>query len=106
MAADEMQVHLKAKDDLTRELVNATKRVQKLEAQLRDLGDATGPDAERDIRRLTTQLDKAYNWTRWGIRRGPRNGAPTRWAGRWTVCGVRAVRCPRAGGRWSVWPPG
>jgi predicted nucleic acid-binding Zn-ribbon protein len=59
-----MQVHLKAKDDLTRELVNATKRVQKLEAQLRDLGDATGPDAERDIRRLTTQLDKAYKQSR------------------------------------------
>lgn len=60
MAADEMQVHLKAKDDLTKELVNATKRVQKLEAQLRDLDGATGPEAERDIRRLTTQLDKAY----------------------------------------------
>jgi hypothetical protein len=60
MAADEMQVHLKAKDDLTKELVNATKRVQKLEAQLRDLDGATGPEAERDVRRLTTQLDKAY----------------------------------------------
>lgn len=44
MAADEMQVRLSAKDDLTRELKNATKNIAKLEAQLRDLGDATTPD--------------------------------------------------------------
>jgi hypothetical protein len=61
MAADEMQVRLSAKDDLTRELKNATKQIAKLESQLRDLDGATGPEAERDIRRLTTQLDKAYD---------------------------------------------
>ena len=61
MAADEMQVRLTAKDDLTRELKNATKQIAKLESQLRDLDGATGPEAERDIRRLTTQLDKAYD---------------------------------------------
>mgnify|MGYP000852463475 FL=1 len=61
MAADEMQVRLTAKDDLTRELKNATKNIAKLEAQLRDLGDATTPEAERDVRRLTTALDKAYD---------------------------------------------
>ena len=61
MAADEMQVRLSAKDDLTRELKNATKNIAKLEAQLRDLGDATTPEAERDVRRLTTALDKAYD---------------------------------------------
>jgi hypothetical protein len=61
MAADEMQVRLTAKDDLTRELKNATKNIAKLEAQLRDLGDATSPEAERDVRRLTTALDKAYD---------------------------------------------
>ncbi len=61
MAADEMQVRLTAKDDLTRELKNATKNIAKLEAQLRDLGDATSPEAERDVRRLTAQLDKAYD---------------------------------------------
>jgi len=60
MAADEMQVRLTAKDDLTKELKNATKQIAKLEAQLKDLDGATGPEAERDIRRLTTQLDKAY----------------------------------------------
>jgi len=60
MAADEMQVRLTAKDDLTKELKNATKQIAKLEAQLKDLEDATGPEAERDIRRLTTQLDRAY----------------------------------------------
>lgn len=54
MAADEMQVRLTAKDDLTRELKNATKQIAKLESQLRDLDGATGPEAERDIRRLTT----------------------------------------------------
>ena len=61
MAADEMQVRLTAKDDLTRELKNATKQIAKLESQLRDLDGATGPEAERDIRRLTTALDKAYD---------------------------------------------
>lgn len=61
MAADEMQVRLSAKDDLTRELKNATKQIAKLESQLRDLDGATGPEAERDIRRLTSQLDKAYD---------------------------------------------
>ena len=61
MAADEMQVRLSAKDDLTRELKNATKQIAKLESQLRDLDGATGPEAERDIRRLTTALDKAYD---------------------------------------------
>jgi len=60
MAADEMQVRLTAKDDLTKELTRATKQVAKLEAQLKDLEDATGPEAERDIRKLTTQLDRAY----------------------------------------------
>ena len=41
MAADEMQVRLTAKDDLTRELKNATKQIAKLESQLRDLDGAT-----------------------------------------------------------------
>ena len=61
MAADEMQVRLTAKDDLTKELKNATKQIAKLEAQLKDLDGATGQDAERDIRKLTTQLDRAYD---------------------------------------------
>jgi len=61
MAADEMQVRLTAKDDLSRELKNATKQIAKLEAQLADLGDATGPEAERDIRKLSTQLAKAQD---------------------------------------------
>lgn len=64
MAADEMQVHLTAKDDLTRELKNTVKYVAKLEAQLKDLGDATSPEAERDVARLTRQLDKAYDKSR------------------------------------------
>ena len=64
MAADELQVHLKAKDDLTRELTNAIKNVAKLESKLRDMGDATSPEAERDVARLTKQLDKAYDRSR------------------------------------------
>ena len=61
MAADEMQVHLTARNDLERELKNTIKQVARLESQLRDVGDATSPEAERDIRRLTGALDKAYD---------------------------------------------
>lgn len=60
MAADEMQVHLTARNDLERELVNTTKRIQKMEAELKDLGDAQSPEAERRIRTLDKALDKAY----------------------------------------------
>lgn len=60
MAADEMQVHLTARNDLERELVNTTKRIQKMEAELRDLGDAQSPEAERRVRQLDKALDKAY----------------------------------------------
>ena len=61
MAADEMQVHLIAKDDLTKELKNATKQIARLEAQIKDLGDGTSPETERDIRRLTQQLERAQD---------------------------------------------
>ena len=60
MAADEMQVHLTARNDLERELVNTTKRIQKMEAELKDLGDAQSPEAERRVRQLDKALDKAY----------------------------------------------
>jgi len=64
MAADELQVHLKAKDDLTRELTSAIKNIAKLETKLRDLGDATSPEAARDVEKLTKQLDRAYDRAR------------------------------------------
>jgi len=59
--ADDLQVTMSAKGDLERDLKNTIKNVARLEAQLRDLGDATDPSAERDIKRLTVQLDKAYD---------------------------------------------
>ena len=49
MAADEMQVHLTAKGDLTRELKNAVKQIAKLESQLRDLGLDPGSYQEVEI---------------------------------------------------------
>lgn len=62
--ADELQIHLQAKDDLTRELKDVTKNVAKLEAALRDATEATSPDAERDIERLSRSLDDAYDDSR------------------------------------------
>ena len=59
--ADDLQITMSAKGDLERDLKNTIKNVARLEAQLRDLGDATDPSAERDIKRLTGQLDKAYD---------------------------------------------
>ena len=48
MAADELQVHMSARDDLTRELKNTIKTVAKLEQALKEATDGTSDATQRD----------------------------------------------------------
>ena len=64
MAADELQVHMSARDDLTRELKNTIKTVAKLEQALKEATDGTSDATQRDIDKLTRKLETAQNKTK------------------------------------------
>ena len=64
MAADELQIHLTARDDLTRELKNTIKTVAKLEQALKEATDGTSEATQRDIEKLTRRLEGAQNKTK------------------------------------------
>lgn len=64
MAADELQVHMSARDDLTRELKNTIKNVAKLEQALKDAMDGTSDATQRDIDKLTRKLEGAQSKTK------------------------------------------
>lgn len=62
--ADEVQVHLSVRDELSAEITDATKKAARLESQLRQIGDATDDRAKRDIEQLSRELDDTYRETK------------------------------------------
>lgn len=64
MATEDLQIHLDARDDLTRELKNTIKTVAKLEQALKDATDGTSDATQRDIDKLTRRLEGAQNKTK------------------------------------------
>ena len=64
MATEDLQIHLQARDDLTRELKNTIKTVAKLEQALRDATDGTSDATERDIEKLSRKLETAQSKTK------------------------------------------
>lgn len=59
--ADELQVVLKARDEMTRDLTRATKQVAKLEAAIQEATTSGSPQAQRQIERLSRELADAQD---------------------------------------------